>query len=229
MPFLGILEDSKLLHVPGTVLLDQSAVKEAAPGAASLLRHGQNRDANIVLVPQPSNDPNDPLNWSYGKKMTVLGVTLSGSIFYFAVISAMLNPAFPTMAKDLHSTLPKIVLTAGWFGITVGITGPFYSAVAHKYGKRPCFLFGATMALIAHIVGATAGVRSYPGLVAARVLQGFSASPYEALVYALIGDIFFVHERGFYLAIVNFVIITVTNFTAVVSGPIAQAIGWDWL
>ena len=229
MPFLGILEDSKLLHVPGTVLLDQSAVKVAAPGAASLLHHGQNRDANIVLVPQPSNDPNDPLNWSYSKKITVLCITLSGSILYFAVISAMLNPAFPIIAEDLHSTLPKVVLSSGWFGITVGITGPFYSAIAHKYGKRPCFLFGGAMALIAHIVGATAGTRSYPGLVAARVLQGFSSSPYESLIYAVVGDIFFVHERGFYLAVVNFTITTITNFTAVVSGPIAQTVGWNWL
>lgn len=229
MPFLGILEDHTLPHVPGTVLLDESAVKAKAPGAVRLLRHGRRRDANIVLVPQPSDDPNDPLNWSYGKKMTVLCVTLLGSIFYFAVITAMLNPSFSVIAADVHAPLSKVVLTSGYFTLTVGITGPFFSAVAHKYGKRPCFLFSAVMALAGHIVGATVGTRSYRGLVAARVLQGFSASPYESLIYAVVSDIFFVHERGLYIAITNFVIIAITNLTGAVSGPIASAMGWEWL
>jgi hypothetical protein len=29
-------------------------------------------DGKTVLIPQPSDDPNDPLNWSYAKKMSIL-------------------------------------------------------------------------------------------------------------------------------------------------------------
>ena len=29
-------------------------------------------DGKTVLIPQPSNDPNDPLNWSYAKKISIL-------------------------------------------------------------------------------------------------------------------------------------------------------------
>ena len=48
-------------HVPGTVLLDdQSAHAEDVAGG---LKHGTGRDTHIVLSPQPSEDPNDPLNW----------------------------------------------------------------------------------------------------------------------------------------------------------------------
>ncbi len=55
---LGVLEDTKLDHVPGTVLLnDHAAHTEDITGA---LKHGQGRDAEIVLSPQPSEDPNDP-------------------------------------------------------------------------------------------------------------------------------------------------------------------------
>lgn len=229
MPFLGILEDGKLTCVPGTVLLDESAVKTQSGGSTNSLQHGKSESRDIVLVPQPSSDPNDPLNWSYVQKLTTLVITLLGSILYYAVISAMLNPAFSVMAKDLDVPIAKIVKTSGYFNITVGVTGPFYSAAAHKYGKRPCFLFSALMALIGHIVGATIGVRSYQGLVAAKVLEGFSAAPYEALIYAMVSDLFFVHERGLYLAITNFVIVAMSNLTGVVSGPIASSLGWRWM
>ena len=49
-------------------------------------------------IPQPSEDPNDPLNWPKSKKLTVLGITCMGAIFYASVVSAMLNPAFGVMA-----------------------------------------------------------------------------------------------------------------------------------
>lgn len=229
MPFLGILEGHKLPHVPGTVLLEETAKRAEAPSTSRLMRHGKSSNANIVLVPQPSTDPNDPLNWTYREKMTVLSVTLFGSILYCAVITSMFNPAFNVIAKDVHASLSDVVRTSGYFTLTVGVTGPLFSAFAHKYGKRPCFLFGAVMALIGHIIGATLGSRSYRWLVAARVIQGVSAPPYEALIYAVVSDMFFVHERGLYLAVTNFVVVTITNLTGAVSGPIASAMGWEWL
>lgn len=30
------------------------------------------KDGHTVLIPQPSNDPNDPLNWSWTKKHVIL-------------------------------------------------------------------------------------------------------------------------------------------------------------
>jgi hypothetical protein len=46
---LGVLEDLKLDHVPGTVLLDQNAGRsEDITGG---LKHGTGKDANIVLAP----------------------------------------------------------------------------------------------------------------------------------------------------------------------------------
>lgn len=64
---LGILDDSKLEHIPGTAPLnglhDTSAYSGIDPG---LLKHDPT--GQIVLVPQPSESPNDPYNWPRGKK-----------------------------------------------------------------------------------------------------------------------------------------------------------------
>jgi len=70
--------DHTLAHVPGTVLLDDEAVQ---PGDAHLgLKHGTGKDAHIVLSPQPSEDPNDPLNWSSRKKELCLAILLLGGM-----------------------------------------------------------------------------------------------------------------------------------------------------
>jgi hypothetical protein len=60
----GILESkSGLSHVPGTSLLDSDTTETTNIVAHSAnLKHGTGRNAHIILVPQPSNDPNDPLN-----------------------------------------------------------------------------------------------------------------------------------------------------------------------
>jgi hypothetical protein len=53
--------ETKQEHVPGTVLLDDEVAH--AEDIAGGLKHGKGRHAHIVLSPQPSEDPNDPLNW----------------------------------------------------------------------------------------------------------------------------------------------------------------------
>lgn len=66
---LGILEDHKLEHVPGTSPLkelgrqDPESIDGASPGLLKLDPTGQ-----MVLVPQPSDSPNDPYNWPRWKK-----------------------------------------------------------------------------------------------------------------------------------------------------------------
>ena len=57
---LGILEPSKPGHVPGTV-----NVFEVEQRSAELLENAQHlkttKDGRRILVPQPTDDPNDPL------------------------------------------------------------------------------------------------------------------------------------------------------------------------
>lgn len=54
---LGILSDNVLAHVPGTVRLDDMNYGGAIVG----MKHATGKDSHIVLAPQPSDDPNDPL------------------------------------------------------------------------------------------------------------------------------------------------------------------------
>ena len=67
---LGILEDHKLEHVPGTSPLNELGRLDTDPelqGVDSrMLKHDPS--GQVVLVPQPSDSPNDPYNWPRWKK-----------------------------------------------------------------------------------------------------------------------------------------------------------------
>lgn len=56
----GVLEDKHLKDVPGTTLLSNSNVLEVGEVASDA---NLKKEGNTVLVPQPSNSVNDPLNW----------------------------------------------------------------------------------------------------------------------------------------------------------------------
>jgi hypothetical protein len=88
----GILEDNKLRHIPGTVLLDQEAAH--SEGYTQRLKHGTGGDVNIILVPQPSEDPNDPLNWSRFQKNLSFGILCFGAMIWAAVNVSLLIAVF---------------------------------------------------------------------------------------------------------------------------------------
>ena len=79
-----LTRDRVLEHVPGTVLLNEKGADLSTIGTSGL-KHGVGADSHIVLAPQPSEDPNDPLNWSkFRKELNFLVLSL-GCILYSAV------------------------------------------------------------------------------------------------------------------------------------------------
>jgi hypothetical protein len=70
----GILDCKKLENVPGTSFMsDQEDLPpEYAEIPRDALKHGKGRFSNLILIPQPSDSPNDPLNWPQWKKELIL-------------------------------------------------------------------------------------------------------------------------------------------------------------
>lgn len=58
---LWIYEPKPARHVPGTAKLYDEQVTEESPSRTRELKHGTGKESNMLLVPQPSNSPNDPL------------------------------------------------------------------------------------------------------------------------------------------------------------------------
>ncbi|PIL28613.1 hypothetical protein GSI_08655 [Ganoderma sinense ZZ0214-1] len=63
----GVTEDHKLSDAPGTGPLSTKA-NRAPSDEAGVLKRGTGKSSHVVLLPQSSDDPCDPLNWPRWKK-----------------------------------------------------------------------------------------------------------------------------------------------------------------
>ncbi|KAF7553261.1 hypothetical protein G7Z17_g3769 [Cylindrodendrum hubeiense] len=223
---LGVLENrSHNQHVPGTVIL---AEKESNPVHNSgTAKHGTGKHKDIILTPQPSNDPNDPLNWPYYKKVLVVLILVYGSCLCACSTGPLLNASLFVLSQQFNRPIGDITVLSGYQLLVAGASGPFLSAFSRKYGKRPVFVFSSFACLIGTIIGSASN--SYSTLLAARVIQGLSLAAYESLVFTVVGDIFFVHERGFWTSVMAFTLTCVSNLSSVVAGKITFSLGWHYL
>ncbi|KAH7361208.1 major facilitator superfamily domain-containing protein [Pyrenochaeta sp. MPI-SDFR-AT-0127] len=225
MGFLGVLEDKHLAHVPATVILSEEEHQRVEATAG--LKRGTGKDANIILIPQPSEDPNDPLNWTSTKKWVIMIIVAYGSVLYAAVLAPLLSPALVVIALDFDKSIADITVISGYMLLVTGSVGPLVSALSRKYGKRPMLLIASVFGLLGTIVGSA--VYSYDGLMAGRIIQGGSISAFESLVVSMIGDLFFVHQRGGFMTLIQFILGAASNFSAIIVGPIATNLGWRYL
>ncbi|KAF3395341.1 hypothetical protein DPV78_009215 [Talaromyces pinophilus] len=207
------------------VILNETSGQPQALTAG--LRHGTGKNSHIVLVPQPSEDPNDPLNWSLSKKLAIILIIGYGSCLTASAMGPLLNSGLEIIAEEFGVSIGNITLISGYQLLVVGCSGPIVSACSRKWGKRPCFLISTAIGLVGTIVGSSAS--SYDGLLACRIIQGFSVSAYESLIISVVGDLYFVHERGPYMAGTQFCLSAVSNFSSVISGAIINGLGWKFL
>ncbi|KAM0184774.1 hypothetical protein ACHAPI_012351, partial [Fusarium lateritium] len=192
----------------------------------SNLKCGSGKNSNIVLVPQPSDDPDDPLNWSSLKKAMVFSIILMGTAFICVIPAPMLNAGIVQISVHLQRSFNDVAKLNGYLLLAVGAAAPPVSAFARKYGKRPVFVVSSVIGLIGCLVAEFA--KSYNTLVVGRLLQGVGGSAYEALCTSVVNDIYFVHQRGLYVAIVIFFLSSLSNGVSVLAGLITTNLGWPY-
>jgi MFS family permease len=93
-------------------------------------------------------------------------------------------------------------------------------------GKRPVFIF-ASFVLFASTIWA-AKATSFHSLVGARVVSAIAATAGEALTAAISADIFFLHERGWWMGFYLIFLCGGISLGGLVSGFIINALGWRW-
>ncbi|EJT74215.1 hypothetical protein GGTG_08059 [Gaeumannomyces tritici R3-111a-1] len=224
---LGILEDKVMDHVPGTTrYFDNPERPLFAPDADTGLKCDRSGPVPIILVPQPSDDPNDPLNWPLWRR-DVITLILS----LVATIAVSLGPILAantvTLSLWFGVDFTKIALLTGYFLLGVGLMGVIFVPSSRIWGKRHAFVFGLIIIIISSAWAGDVG-RNYDSMVGARVIQGFGAAPYEALVNVAVGDLYFVHERGKRMAGTNLAVFGGAFATPILVGKITHTIGWWW-
>ena len=119
--------------IPGTVhLVDLQ-------GNMNTTHAGGKQDHDIVLVPEPSSDPDDPLNWTPARKrlstLCMCVYTLMVGIASAAIYSVLepISKATVLTLDDLNNGTGCMFLFFGWGSL-------IWQPLAVQYGKRPVFL-----------------------------------------------------------------------------------------
>ena len=180
---LGILEDNKLEHVPGTAVMGDAS-QEYGGVDVSRLKHGRGRNSHIVLVPQPSNDPNDPLNWPQWRKEMII-ILVSGAALMATCVYCTILPATLILSEVFDQSITDVSNSTGAHVMAIGCVTFFTSAAAKKWGKRPVFLASVGVMCLACVWGAAS--QTWGSYYTARVFQGIGVAPVETLVTAMVG------------------------------------------
>ncbi|CZT42732.1 related to transporter protein HOL1 [Rhynchosporium secalis] len=222
---LWILESSSE-HVPGTTrYFDDPERPQVATSETAGLKCDTSGPVPIILVPQPSDDPNDPLNWPLQKRDTIVLILCIVAIFATS-LGSILAANTITLSLLFARRFDDIAVLTGYFLLGCGVGGILCVPTARIWGKRHLFILGTVIVIISSVwAGAST---SYRSLLWARIFQGVGTAPFEALVNAAVGDLYFVHERGKRMAITNLAVFGSAFFTPIVVGKMTHTIGWPW-
>lgn len=96
------------------------------------------------------------------------------------------------LAIILDTDFTRSALLTGYHLCGVGVAGFLFVASARVWGKRHLYLLGIVLIIISSAWGGASGT-NYKSLLWARIIQGVGLAPFEALVNASVGDLYFVH------------------------------------
>jgi MFS family permease len=107
-----------------------------------------------------------------------------------------------SLAIYFQRSFTDMALLTGYHLLGVGLAGFLFVPFARIFGKRSVYLVGALLIIASSAWGGANG-KNYKSLLWARIFQGIGLAPFEALVNASVGDLYFVHERGLRMALSN--------------------------
>lgn len=200
----GVLEDRRTPRPAGTVLLDDIIQQMQAmqngtdtPELSHLKRDAKNK--HIILQPQPSNSPNDPLNWEFKTKALII-FTLITTMTAVGGILGMLGTAGRILATKYHVDYPSIVKTLSPPAIAANAVALFIaSSISAVYGKRFQIFVGVMVIWLNMLAGYFANSLGYYRNLG--IVNGLFGAPLELLIAPIITDMIYIHERGKLMAL----------------------------
>ncbi|KAJ7646196.1 MFS general substrate transporter [Mycena rosella] len=193
--------------------------EEGSTDGAKKDKHG------LALIPQPSSDPSDPLNFPQWLKIAVL-LQVSFIAGLGPLNQAVVNPAYVPLAAHFHKTTVEASYQTTIAIAFAGIGSFLWVPLANTYGRRPVLLFTTLLAAASSLGSGKA--ETWSQLIGTRVLNGIGTSSFFTLGAGMVADCFFLHERGRAMGVFTVFLTNSAHIAPIPGGFLAQYVNYRW-
>ncbi|AEW00422.1 Bcr/CflA family drug resistance efflux transporter [Niastella koreensis] len=139
----------------------------------------------------------------------------------------MYLPAFPDIAKGLHTTVSQVMLSLSSFFIGISAGQFIYGPLLERYGRKKPLYAGLTIYLLASLGCALAA--SVQALIALRLLQALGGCVGMVAARAMVRDLFEVKENAKVFSTLMLVVAVSPIVAPTAGGYVTAILGWRWV
>ncbi|KAJ7644448.1 MFS general substrate transporter [Roridomyces roridus] len=207
-----------------------SKLESPSDGAPSLHKEENSSELKLdshglPLVPQPSSDPSDPLNFPQWLKIAIL-LQVSFLSGLGPLNQAVINPAYVPLAAHFHKTTVVASYQTTIAIAFVGVGAFLWVPLANTYGRRPVLLFTSLLAAASSIASGKA--LTWSQLIGTRVLNGIATASFFTVGAGMVSDTFFLHERGRAMGVFTVFLTNSAHVAPIPGGFLAQYVNYRW-
>ena len=139
----------------------------------------------------------------------------------------MYLPAFPAIAKNLHTTIARVMLSLSSFFIGISVGQLIYGPLLERMGRKKPLYAGLGIYLLASV--GCAAATSVDTLIWFRLLQALGGCAGMVAARAIVRDMFEVHETAKVFSLLMLVVAVSPIIAPTLGGYITSAVGWRYV
>jgi len=139
----------------------------------------------------------------------------------------MYLPAFPAIAKGLHTTVAQVTLSLSSFFIGISFGQLLYGPLLERFGRKKPLYAGLCIYLVASIGCALAA--SVNALIVLRLLQALGGCVGMVAARAMVRDLFEVKQNAKVFSLLMMVVAVSPIVAPTLGGYVTAALGWRYV
>lgn len=210
-------------YIPGTTNILASLDDSSSTNTGRPLKKNAK---GVILLPQPSDSPNDPLNWSVSRKMWHF-LLVSFITGLTAAISNDAGAAQDSLNATYGISYDAMNTGAGVLFLFIGWSCVFFAPASSLYGRRITYI----ICLLSGTLGSVwfAVSKRTADTIWSQAFVGISEACAEAQAQQSLADIFFQHQLGSVLTVYIMATSIGSFLGPLIAHLISESQGFRWV